>query len=166
MNIIIGESNECNAKLVKYVAQFGSVTAYSYLSETYDKTNLEKHLQEVIQNMTLSNTTLSIAIYNMYEETHLKEIYDIFKAEFDSFENKKLVNFNFEVDKFTDYAAYTNMDNTVEFVGEELNNVDTLKTEMEKAFSDSDPAATPKTVFTNVEIELYIYIIINIFIFI
>lgn len=163
MNIIIGESNECNAKLVKYVAQFGSVTAYSYLSETYDKTNLEKHLQEVIQNMTLSNTTLSIAIYNMYEETHLKEIYDIFKAEFDSFENKKLVNFNFEVDKLTDYAAYTNMDNTVEFVGEELNNVDTLKTEMEKAFSD---AATPKTVFTNVEIELYIYIIINIFIFI
>lgn len=163
MNIIIGESNECNAKLVKYVAQFGSVTAYSYLSETYDKTNLEKHLQEVIQNMTLSNTTLSIAIYNMYEETHLKEIYDIFKAEFDSFENKKLVNFNFEVDKLTDYAAYTNMDNTVEFVGEELNNVDTLKTKMEKAFSD---AATPKTVFTNVEIELYIYIIINIFIFI
>lgn len=163
MNIIIGESNECNAKLVKYVAQFGSVTAYSYLSETYDKTNLEKHLLEVIQNMTLSNTTLSIAIYNMYEETHLNEIYDIFKAEFDSFENKKLVNFNFEVNKFTDYAAYTNMDNTVEFVGEELNNVDTLKTEMEKAFSD---AATPKTVFTNVEIELYIYIIINIFIFI
>lgn len=160
MNIIIGESNECNAKLIKYVAQFGSVTSYSFLSEGYIKEDIESHLKGVVGNMTFSNTTLSIAIYNMYDKTHLQEIIKIFKDEFNSFENMKLVNFNFDVSELTTYIGY-NVDETVEFIGEELNNVAELKTAMDSAFTGG---SSPRD-FTNVEIELYIYThtLINLF---
>lgn len=150
MNIIVGESNECNAKLIKFVSQFGSVSSYSFL-EDYNEDNLKANLEAIAGNMTLANITLSIAVYNMYE--FKEEIITIYQEAFSAFENKLLVNFVFEVKDMDTYKTYNDLDGSVVFVGEELNNNENLKNAMEENFGKTAP-------FTSVEVELYILILI------